>query len=1314
MRKQYFSIFVFLLFLLTTSVTRAQKITQEKGLTTAVFTTPSGNIKVYLPDDIRQGDVISGRVLAEPEGRNEKQLARNLAELVKYSIVLNGEKFTVENAAKTIRFTVPADKPVQNSLNLLNVTNPVQQLTIPAKPISEQKPVPAQCIIPGHVVTGSPMTIPGPFDGNAANTQCSIGNQPATVLVESPRTCIVAFPANANGMQQTMVQENGQQPCSKTVSGVDMNVSAGKLNLTKGENTYIDVSITGLQNLQAPALLLLNNLTTDVVAMQPSNNITVPLVPDSVSSGNFNRRFNVQSIRTGGFAVNVNLDFQDIMLTPTPPEDTVPGNGNKKPPVVGDKPDKPPVPVIDIPRNTDTIPELKGKLCVRAISEEKKPAMGGGLVVVEKKWSINRDGFVPLIAEGADFDILKITCTPLKPDCTEGGSEIEVPLSGRVRFEWEIIGGKGPGQFVKLGCSYDKKEDGQKTNGEQVIFMPPYVPLPVLPIDETSVTTEIELRILDDRTLVDEEDRKDAKVKLKDEDIVRKFQIITRRKLAKPEEYEIEIIYTDDKNMPVDNKMPVAPPKPDKKPPKCEATAGAWIKNTDLEKPTIILPDVPDNKKVVLGQWIVLEAKNLRETDILPGINCNTDCSQIIPTSATSEDNVQWSWEISGTGKFAAGNTGRYIIYQLPETMDKGKTEMTISIRVKVFNPDNTQVKEVDPKSKKVVDPKTNKVTQDSLLWSDVVTIKVYQPGVKLSTAHNEWLPTNNEKESVAITSTLMIKEGNVWDEAPAHTCRIHYFDLVDVSNEKGICMNSPLKPDEANSCRDLKIKNEKGHEAYDTVKQAGCADVTTYFMQARTQKPFHSYTINVYSEDFGSWGFLRSFANVNEDSKDEKKQKPYNTLVKTPDMTPVQLAKYNTAAAAYEKELTAYYKSKEDNRKLELPYYTSIPIKFDGKDNRVSIPLDMNNNHIADAGWKTSRNKTPLNDISDPAKDDADDDNEPVGNGFKGDGFTNYEEYRGFMTTPNAMKKGDGESVNIAEGVHVRTNPEIKTLFIHRVDEHLDLTLFESLSKLEIHLINETQYNSDDIGKPVNKIQVQKRWVNFNYTNARNVIEQFGLKLVDDGVYKPKEGILGMAANTSWIKNNIESPAPPNWQFEIRIFTDKVKANQEERKLDYTKKLQQVVAHEMFHGCNVCHHGESPKGTGTGGSSAEEFNKPKPGGLRSGDIYCVMRYDNAGKDRVEGYVPEDIGDRLCTSYEGTNGRVTPEKPEPKGYNRPDTVKNSRGNIEDIIMNGYGDAALNRGDCLHQIQVSARGGQPSPCRKTELRTKIGEAFRKKR
>lgn len=54
----------------------AQTITSQKGLTTVTFNVPEGKITIYLPDDIRSGDIISGTVSAEPGGKNAKQVQK--------------------------------------------------------------------------------------------------------------------------------------------------------------------------------------------------------------------------------------------------------------------------------------------------------------------------------------------------------------------------------------------------------------------------------------------------------------------------------------------------------------------------------------------------------------------------------------------------------------------------------------------------------------------------------------------------------------------------------------------------------------------------------------------------------------------------------------------------------------------------------------------------------------------------------------------------------------------------------------------------------------------------------------------------------------------------------------------------------------------------------------------------------------------------------------------------------------------------------------------------------------------------------------
>jgi len=309
-----------LFLLVPASITCAQTVSSQKGLTTAVFNLQQGVIRVYLPDDIRPGDNISGRIVAEPVGKNAKQTRNNLAGLNNYSISIYNSKISVENVNTPFRILIPPGKPKSCRVQLINAAGVITaEVTVPSIPEKElQTTSGSGCNIPSHALTGSQLRITGPFDGDASNTKCMLDNKPMEILAESPRACVVSFPSTASGMHLLSSQENGQPAGTKMISGVDMTVSAGKLNLLKGEKTYIDVQVTGLGNLPDTARLTLINTTPDVITLANGNTImvSIPPKPDSTMS-TYTQRFTVQSIKTGTFTANVNLDLPDAQPTTT-------------------------------------------------------------------------------------------------------------------------------------------------------------------------------------------------------------------------------------------------------------------------------------------------------------------------------------------------------------------------------------------------------------------------------------------------------------------------------------------------------------------------------------------------------------------------------------------------------------------------------------------------------------------------------------------------------------------------------------------------------------------------------------------------------------------------------------------------------------------------------------------------------------------------------------------------------------------------------------------------------------------------------------
>ena len=1365
MRKtRIFSAVLSLFLLVPASIIWAQTVTQQKGLTTTVFNLPQGIIKVYLPDDIRPGDIISGSFVLEPSGGTEKQRQRSLDDLLKTKLKI-GEPVTVSETIQPLsqRYQVgsvasPLERITissQCNISLIDGSNKMITSAIELRPVQPETISPSSgCIWPSHALTGSPVPVKGSFDGDLGTTRCTIGTQPATILAESPRACVVSFPETAKGSQTTQIRENGQEPCTRQIAGVDLQVTTGRLNLRKGENTFIDVKVTGLQNLPDKAILTITNMTPNVVTMTNGNLQVIPIWPPADSAGGtFSVLCPAVSNSTGNFSVNINLDLPQPGATLTAAEDCPPGykrlscqcnatvaitksgnslkavpkaeckgqygvgintfpvcsvlsvvygwsvqSGQENVELVGKKNGSEitirpknkkgysvcvtmtvtcidgtvctstdcytePAEEITPPTTTSSrcrcsasctiivgakagggisysanvtaactgtygsgntrsvcavgpivyswkigdggkdvaaidgksdgkdvkvklkkkgaytlylsgtvtcsdgtvcefvcnvevpfIPDTGEKICLPNVTEKADPKMVGGLknkqTVVSSTSTIYRDDFIALEAAGSDIDLVTFICNPQAP-CPDSRSEKTIPVAGKVRFEWTITGGEG--RFVKLGCG---AEDEKSDKGEHVIFQPPYVPLPVKNAD-TVFTTIISLSIIDDGSPVT------------DETVTKIITIKTTRRKSLPDKYIVDITGggADRPSAPVTPSVDGT----------CKLVGPTWNPGNDLAVPEIQLPGIADADKMVLGQWIVLKTQDQADPDPII-FNCTSANCTSAGGGKVYPDIIIWEWSIvSGGGDFILGKNGQYVIYQTPMEMPKGKDVIEVKIRLKVMNPSGAGARKDPDKS------------------SEIFTLKIYQPGVKLSHPDLTWLPEENN--TLELKSELMYKDGD-WRPALSHMCRIHYFELMNVSEEKGICLNAPVSKD-ADQCRDLQMINESGNEAFDDTKGAGKCTAKDIYQQARTKHPEKIYTITVHSRDFGAYGFLRSFANVNKKTSLEGKPVYVSVPVKRTDVTHPQRRQKKTEYA----------------------------------DNRVTIPHDIDENRIADGGWTAFGNAV----MPDPADNKLDEDGDPAGDAFKGDGITTYEEYRGFKVSTKDVV------------IHQRTNYEVKDIFI-RNEGSLPVTLYQDVSALDVHEITEAQYNGDD-----------KRYINFNFNPVTHLkFEQRGLHLIDKGTHS---SLLGIAYSPTG------HPTIPNFEEQIRIYTGKIrsvvdrvnKGVADKDKISYADKLAAVVAHELLHGNNVCHHGE--------GNPESESSFDLINGLRSGNIDCVMRYDNVGTALSK--IPEKPGTGLCTSATGT------------GYN----ASGQR----------FGNAADKRGNCKGQIRISAAAGMPKSC-----------------
>ena len=196
-----------------------------------------------------------------------------------------------------------------------------------------------------------------------------------------------------------------------------------------------------------------------------------------------------------------------------------------------------------------------------------------------------------------------------------------------------------------------------------------------------------------------------------------------------------------------------------------------------------------------------------------------------------------------------------------------------------------------------------------------------------------------------------------------------------------------------------------------------------------------------------------------------------------------------------------------------------------------IPIPKRSGTSKIADK-WKMDKGVISL-------ADDDDAEREPVGDydvdGHVGDGFTLYEEYRGFYEN----------------GKHIFGNPKNKDLFVYKeLDDFITgIQLFTALTKLKVHYkLNTSEFDT------------KKRMMNFNHTDAPHQTDQHGL----------------------WLKKHVKKSSsrigPPKHSDTVNIsagafvFTTFIEGSRRE----ITNELSSTVAHELGHSVRMPHHGEN------------------------------------------------------------------------------------------------------------------------------------------
>ena len=366
------------------------------------------------------------------------------------------------------------------------------------------------------------------------------------------------------------------------------------------------------------------------------------------------------------------------------------------------------------------------------------------------------------------------------------------------------------------------------------------------------------------------------------------------------------------------------------------------------------------------------------------------------------------------------------------------------------------------------------------------------------------------------------------------------------------------------------------------------------------TSRPVEQVTVVVKANDYGAWGKLKAEAAFSKDDWVEAEV--------------------------------------EDKDKDEI----TIPYEEEGKQN-----------YIADQ-WEKDHDLT----LGQP--ETTDDDDSPHSD-YEGDGFSLYEEYRGFSA------KGDWS----------RTSPKKKDLFVHVVDNELEshVTKFQSVSEIKVHKIIAKEFVSDG-----------ERWVNFNSSDKMRVVKQHGLVVKLGELARGVGGEAERDNSAGNVPDGTENGSPA---FTTFITVDKRHHRKKEGKPD-PQNIQETTVHEMLHGVAVEHHGDGDRNYFVCKKADGSFTEHcvAPGDIRveaftafqhgehSGNQQCYIAYDTASFYMMPSGQLAQGANGILTSFQFT-----------KPLNTICDGKGGTGHNENGLQVG-GTEGEHHGECKRQIKVS--------------------------
>jgi hypothetical protein len=231
------------------------------GLWMLTFETPQGQVRLNLPERMRQGGVASGTIELYPRGEGAA-FAANLAELKGYTLRLDGTELAA--SSRTFRWKLPGQP--NSRVELFDASGRVAASPAILSPAETRRPE-GKYVLPSLAQRGSTFIVRGPFDGDFANTRVLLDGKPAEKIAESSDLLVVRNTADQTGKTRAVVIE-GSVRQRAALHSFDMRLSAPRGIAAPGASMTVRLSLEGLEELDAPFQIALYNHRPEVASFK--------------------------------------------------------------------------------------------------------------------------------------------------------------------------------------------------------------------------------------------------------------------------------------------------------------------------------------------------------------------------------------------------------------------------------------------------------------------------------------------------------------------------------------------------------------------------------------------------------------------------------------------------------------------------------------------------------------------------------------------------------------------------------------------------------------------------------------------------------------------------------------------------------------------------------------------------------------------------------------------------------------------------------------------------------------------------------------